>query len=161
MLAAGVLAVGLAVIFILMPKYTKVRKARANLTLLESELSLIRQALDNNRRLQQKGELLSRSEISKAIEEITTLGAELNINFLSTNPKKIYKPEGSKYPVLPISLELQSDYDNIGRFLGALESLNVSIVTVREFRISRDTSILPQVYTEILLDIYLKENERG
>ena len=105
--------------------------------------------------------MLSRNEISKAINKIIEIGTDLNITILSTSPQRIEKRKGSQYPVLPIHMEVQSQYSDLGIFLGNLEKLNHSVITVREFSIERSVEMLPKIQTGLILEIYLEEGQGG
>ena len=96
-----------------------------------------------------------------AINEIMEVGASLDIDFFATSPQQIQKLKGSKYPVLPIRLEMQSSYENFGAFLGALENFDKSIITVKQFEIDRKPIILPDITVELVIEIHLKEGEGG
>ena len=151
------------IIFVLMaaPLLTKVRALGSEVKALDQEMMSARQAVELQDKFQQTGNLLTRQKVSLAIDEITKVGATQSINFLSISPQKIMRIEGSKYPVLPIQMELQSEYQDLGTFLGALEKLEGSIATVKSFQIERDQQNLSQVRTMIVVEIHLLEGEDG
>lgn len=158
-LMAGIAASGLLFFLLIRPASLRVSKVSQEVKVLDSELIGVREALKRGNNLDQERHLLKRNEVSVALNEIMRAGADLNIDFLSTNPQQIHQPQGSKHPILPINLEIQSTYKNLGLFFGILERLNKSIVTVREFTIERRQEILPEIHTELIVDIYLKEGE--
>jgi len=155
--------VGTALVFFLFikPLWSKAGDVSREAKALNDELIVIREALAQGGDFHKDRHPLSRGEISMAINEIMEVGAKLDIDFFSTSPQQIQKSEGSKYPVLPINLEIQSSYENFGMFLGALENFDKSIVTVRQFEITRKPMILPKIYVELVVDIHLKEGEGG
>jgi len=155
--------VAVIIIFIgaLKPLWSKVNRVSNEVSLLNDELSGIRGALRENKNLKVDRHPLARGEVSVAINEIMEVGTSLNIDFFSTNPEQIQKIVGSNYPTLPIRMELQSTYKNFGVFLGSLESLNKSIVTVKRFNISREPMILPEISVDLVVEIHLKEGEGG
>ena len=158
--AGAVLAAAMFLVFI-RPIYAKAKSIAQEVKALNHELRDVRGALERSSRLNQKKHLLTRNEVSRAINEITNLGTALHINFLSTSPQRIEKQEGSKYPVLPIHFEVQSTYSDLGIFLGALEKSTTSVVTVHEFSIDRRQEILPEIYTELVVYLYLREGQDG
>lgn len=160
-LIAGAAAAGMISFLAIGPLSGKVRRAAREVMALDNELAAVREAFKGAGRSGREGRLLTRAEVSGAIDEMTNAGAVLNINFLSTSPQQIEKPKGSKYSVLPIRMELQSEYKDLGLFLGALEGLKESIVTVKSFRVKTSQEVLPQVKTELVVEIYLKEGEGG
>ncbi len=158
-LIAGISVAAVVFFLFIWPLMTKVSRISQEVKALDSKLVSVRGALVEGSKLNQEKNLLTRNEISKAINEIINVGAELNINFLSTSPQPIQELQGSKYPVLPIRMEVQSTYEDFGIFLGALEGLNQSIVTIRKFNIERRLEILPKINTELTVDVHLKEGE--
>lgn len=156
---AGFTAIGVLFFTLIWPLSIKVSNISQDVKTLDDELANVRDDLKKGNKLDQDRHLLKRNEISVAINEIIKAGADLNINFLSTNPQQIQKLQESKYPILPINLEIRSTYKNLGLFFGVLETLNKSIVTVREFSIERRQEILPEIQTDLIIDVYLKEGE--
>ena len=141
--------------------FSKVRRVGGEVKALEREMAAARQAIGSQEKFQQTGDLLTRRKISLAIDEITKVGATLNIDFLSISPQKIMKPKGSKYPALPIRMNLQCGYKDLGLFLGALEELKQSIITVKSFQVEVNQQILPQIKTDLIVEVYLREGEDG
>ena len=158
---AAVSAVIIAFVLMAAPLFNKVRRVGDEVTALDQEMMSARQAIQSQGKFQWTGTLLTRQKVSLAIDEITKLGATLNINFLSISPQKITRPKDSKYPVLPIHMNLQSEYKDFGIFLGALEGLNQSIVTVKSFQVNADQQILPQIKADLIVEVYLQEGEDG
>jgi len=158
-LISGVALAGIVFFLFIKPLWSKASSISQEVKVLSSELSDIRDALKKDTTLNKSRHLLSRGEISAAINEIMEAGASLDIDFFTTNPQKIQKLQNSKYPILPIRLEMQSTYENFGIFLGSLERLDKSIVTVRQFDIIRKPIILPDISIELVLEIHLKEGE--
>jgi len=155
----GVILTGAVLYVLCAPLLSKVRALTTEVKALDSELAAVREVLDKGKTIKRGAGFLPRNEVSLAIDEITKVGATMNINFLSTNPQKIRLPEQSKYPVLPIRMEIQSEYEDLGAFFGALENLEKSVVTVRGFSVRGDAMALPRLVTDIVLEIHLGENE--
>jgi Tfp pilus assembly protein PilO len=160
-LVSGLAFAGMGFFIFIMPLFSKVSTLSGEVKALDSELSMLREALDKGKRIKRTAGFLSRNEVSRAIEEMTRIGAGMNINFLSTSPQTIHTPEGAQQPVLPIRMEIQSEYKDLGIFLGALEHFEKSVVTVREFTVERNEAILPKVDTVIVVEIHLKAEESG
>lgn len=153
-----------AVVFfwvLIRPLLVKTDQNNRELKALESELSTLREAINRGSDFQKTKHLLTRNDVSKVINELSRVGTALNVSFLSTSLQPIQQAKGSRYPVLPVRMNIQSAYEDLGAFFGALETLEHSIVTVREFTIERKPDILPAVYTHLVVDIHLKEGEGG
>lgn len=153
-----------AIIFILIafvyrPSIVKIRSVAEEFKSMAQEVEVARNMIRTKGDLQMRGHLLSRKELSLAIDEITKTGRQLNINFVSISPQEIEKLETSSHQRLPIHMELESEYKDLGLFLGALEKLEESIVTVRSFQIQRDDKILPLIKSRLMVDMYLQGEE--
>lgn len=98
--------------------------------------------------------LIRREDCASVIDGITKEGRNLRLNFKSISQKEIKDTE-DRYLVLPVQMEVEGDYERLGRFFGALENLESSIVRVENFEIRRDDKILPKVSASLAINIYL------
>jgi len=155
--AAGLVCIG--AYFLFMPLAGKSSAASQELRALRSELAGMRQLIETAEDHAVKGRLLTRREVSQAIDAISKVGTELNINFLSTKPQNIIQPEGAQYLVLPIRMQIQSGYKDFGLFLGRLGTLEHSVVTIQSFQASQDGSDPSAIRVELVVNIHLKEGE--
>jgi len=137
-----------------MPLGAKLRKASQELKAMEGELEMVRGTI-KARESYGKRSLPTQEGISIAIDELTRRGRTLGINFISISPQKIEEVQGLPYRLLPICMELESRYEEFGRFLGALEELGESVVTIESFEIERDERVLPKVRTKLVAEMYL------
>ncbi|MCK4882914.1 MAG: type 4a pilus biogenesis protein PilO [Candidatus Omnitrophica bacterium] len=160
-MVAGIAAAVIAFVLMAAPLFKEVRSAGVEVKALEQEMASVRQAIQSKDKFQEKGDLLTSQKLSLAIGEISRTGTVRNINFLSISPQKATKAQGSKYPVLPIHMVLQSEYKDLGLFLRALEGLKQSIVTVRSFEIRSGGQIPSQIRTDLVVEVYLQEGEDG
>jgi len=160
-LICGAVLAGIVFFLFIKPLWAKASSVSQEAKILSSELSSVREALTRRSDFNKDRHPLSRAEVSAAINEIMEVGASLDIDFFVTSPQQIQKLKGSKYPVLPIRLKMQSSYKNFGVFLGALEDFDKSIVTVKQFEIDRDPIMLPEITVELVVEIHLKEGEGG
>ena len=158
---SGVVLAGIVFFLFIQPLWAKTSSVSQEVKILSSELNSVREALAQSNDFNKNRHPLSRGEVSMAINEIMEVGASLDIDFFATSPQQIQKLKGSKYPVLPIRLEMQSSYENFGAFLGALENFDKSIITVKQFEIDRKPIILPDITAELVIEIHLKEGEGG
>ena len=138
------------------PLRGRTRSVNHELRLVEEQLAVSRVDVESARKLQFNGPLLSRDEISRAMDEITKIGKAFNINFFSISPRDPEDIKDSASQRLPVVIESESEYKNFGLFLGALADLKESIVTVRNFKMTRDEAILPLIRSKLVIDLYLK-----
>lgn len=150
---------GGAAIFLLVfawPLWGRIRLINNELGIMEEQLVIARKDVESALKLQFQGRLLSRAEISMAMDEITKTGRTFDINFLSISPREIEDIDGSVCQRMPVAVETESEYKDFGLFLGALADLKESVVTIRNFDIERDEAILPRIQSTMVIDIYLK-----
>ncbi len=138
------------------PLWGRVRSVNRELRLVEEQLAVSRVDVESVRKLQFKGPLLSRDEISRAMDEITKIGKAFNISFFSISPRDPEDIKDSASQRLPVFIESESEYKDFGLFLVALTDLKESIVTVRDFKMTRDEAILPLIRSKLVIDLYLK-----
>jgi hypothetical protein len=143
-----------------------IRPAGANIGAMEKELKTIEQEILTARNIikihadaEGPENLLMRKDVSRAIDTITKTGEAFDIDFVSIRPKAPQSFEG--YKRLPILLELESSYDDLGLFLGVLAKLKIGVAAARGFEIQRDVKILPKILSRVEIDLYLKIEPDG
>lgn len=149
---------GVVVFFLVLmgPLWGRVRSSSHELRVVQEQLAVSRAEVESARKLQFNGPLLSREEISLAMDEITRTGKAFNINFFSISPQDPEDIKDSACQRLPVAIEAESEYKDLGLFIGALADLKESIVTIRNFRMVRDEAILPRARSMMVIDLYLK-----
>lgn len=111
-------------------------EAMSDITRSEKIVQLAREHKSDKR-------LIKEDEISVAIDEITKLGKDKGLNFVSIKPGDM-RDEGAKpYRIQPIDLELTAPPHKMAQFLGSLDELKSGIVRVES------------------LDLKSKENDAG
>ncbi len=99
---------------------------------------------------------LAEKDLSFAIEELTSEGKARGVRFISITPKEAQKKREAQYEVLPIVIEIESTHDQLGEFLGVLDELKKSLVTIRRFTVNRrshdDSTVLR---TDLMIYVYL------
>jgi len=163
MIMGAVLAgvVFFVIMFVYKPLWQQVGSKARKLQALKQKLDAAHRIFDNQECLEARGHLLKREEISLAIDEMTKAGKALNINFIMISPQEIIKPGDSRYPVLPIKMDLSSGYKELGLFFGALESGEKSIMTVRSFHIQPHPKRASEVKSQLITEIYMRGSEYG
>ena len=152
-ISAALLAAGLvyAVVFYPLAKglEKKLAEYRAVNSAMEEAGKLARQARPGEEEIA----ILTKKDLPAAIEELSSLGSSLDIEFVSLVPSASYKE--TVYEVFPIEAQMSSGYKKLGVFLGALNKLRKSLVSVKDFKIepaSGDNSVLN---TRLTLKMYL------
>ncbi len=123
---------------------------------LETSVLQARDAISSLKLKELKKELVSETDVSLAIEELTKEGKVKGINFISLTPKQIERQQES-YKMLPIEMELEASYVMLGDFLGKLDDLNRSLVRIRKFNIVLNKLNPKMLTVRLSLDMYLSE----
>jgi len=125
---------------------TEVSEAHTAIELLKIELL---------KQVATKRTLISEKDISLAIDEFTKQGRSGGINFTSIVPREIKAEAGSMYKVLPIDMEMESTYKELAVFLGSLEQLEKSLVTVKDLNMTSDKGKREKLDTRLTVNMYL------
>ncbi|TAN63062.1 hypothetical protein EPN16_00390 [bacterium] len=97
--------------------------------------------------------LIPGREASSAADVIVKQGRGLLLNFRSISQKEIRSENG--HEILPLRMEIDGDYRQLGYFFGFLETMKDVIVTVEDFQIRRSDAVSPKVSAVVTLRIHL------
>lgn len=142
------------VVFLYLPLAGEIRKKGLEWNSLQDQLGVLQAKLRTIERSDVNKRLLRQSEVSALIDTMTKQGKALLINFKSLTQKEI-KTIKEGCAVLPIQMELEGGYEQLGRFLGVLENLKDAIVTLEGFDIRGDDKTLPKISASLTVNIYL------
>ncbi len=138
------------------PLINKIKLLHLEYRSLETSVLQAREALNSLKSKEFKKELVSETDVSLAIEELTKEGKAKGINFISLTPKQIERQQES-YKVLPVDLELEASYVMLSNFLGKLDDLNRSLARIRKFNIVLNKLNPKMLTVRLSLDMYLSE----
>lgn len=139
------------------PLASKISRQKKEWQAIEKDLTIARGFISKKDDLGRKGHLLSRQEISLAIDEITRIGRKQKVNFISISPQEI-EPAAAGEPCrrMAIQIDLEAEYRDFGNFLAALKELRESFVTVRSFKMVRHESVYSLLHSQMIIDVYLR-----
>jgi Tfp pilus assembly protein PilO len=103
--------------------------------------------------------LIKEKDISQAIDKLTRHGKLEGINFISINPKEIRKKADSRYKILPIEMEIESGYEQLGAFLGSLDDLEKGLIKVKSLYVVPNKEDPSRLMTDLVVDMYLLGQE--
>ena len=153
---AAALAVGF--FFFLFRPLARDLKVRSSECLsLEAEVAQARSRVFGFKTGEDKRGLISEKEVMPAIAELTQAGKSKGIQFVSVTPRSVEKREGKGFKVLPIEAEILSNYRQLSLFLGLLDELGKSLVTVESFSTLPDRDKPTQLVTTLLVHLYVGE----
>lgn len=147
-------------LFLYRPLISKCRQAGLECRGIEREVLLAREAITSflNQNISEK-HLISEEDVSLAIDELTKQGRSKGINFVSITPEQIKKAENYPCKVLPIEMKTESTYKELGIFLGSLDDLEKSLITVRNFSLTSDKKDPSKVETKLVINMYLSAQD--
>ncbi len=141
--------------FLYGPLISKKRAAYLECISIENEVIQARESIVPLKTANINKELITKEDITLAMDELTRQGRLKGINFFSITPREIEKAEYFSCRILPIEMELQSTYENLGIFLGLLDNLEKNLVTVKAFNITLDKKDSPKLKTKLVVNMYL------
>jgi len=122
---------------------------------IEDEVLKVRSIIKAAGEIEGRRVLVTEEEVSYINDEFTRYGKSKGVDFISIDPGEIQKEKGSDYKVLPVEIEMESTYKQLGAFLGSLDDLEKGLVTVEGFSIVPDPDDATKLITELTVNIYL------
>ncbi|MBU0878780.1 MAG: type 4a pilus biogenesis protein PilO [Candidatus Omnitrophica bacterium] len=154
---AVIVIVGLGLyLFLYHPLARKLKTVRAECKVAEEEICQAQEAMSFLKVTDIRRGPVAPGETSLAINELTRQGKLNGINFLSITPKAVEKCEWATCEILPIEMEIESSFGDLGIFLGSVDDLEKSLVTVNEFYIIPESRDARKLKTKLVLDIYIE-----
>lgn len=153
---AGI-AVGAIVIYVLFytPLIRELRMKYIECKAIEADALDARNIIESAGKVYGERVLTSEEDVSQAMDELTKHGRVKGINFISINPEEIKKEKGTQYKIVPVKMEIESDYEKLGIFLGSLDDLKKGLVKVKKFDITSDKEDPSKLLTDLVVDVYL------
>ena len=161
-LAALGAAAGLGLIVLLYVPLVREMKARASESGdLEAQVMAIRSKIAQFKTETKAKPFISESDASVAIDELTQKGKSQEINFVSITPGVVEKKETETFQILPIEMELESGYQRLGTFLGSMQGLEKSLMTVKNFNVISDPEVPSKLNTKVTVNLYVTESSHA
>jgi Tfp pilus assembly protein PilO len=155
--AAGAVA-GVALVFflaLLRPATSDLKIARKDYQEIRSQVAQRRLAVEQLTAQETGKRLVAEENVSAAIDELTNEGIARGVKFVAITPMPVQKSKDQRYRILPIEVDVESDYEHLGNFLGSLEALKNGLVTVKSFMIVPEEKTPAQLNTKLIIDMYL------
>jgi len=99
--------------------------------------------------------LMTEKDTSLAMDELTGHGKSMGIEFVAITPREIMEKEGSPYKIFPVEIDIKGSYKQFLAFLGTLDELKKSLVTVESFDMHPDKDDKPKLRAGIVINVYL------
>jgi len=126
---------------------------------LESQVVSARNTIETAGKLFGDRTLLTEDQAHQAIDELTKQKTVRGVNFISINPGDVIHDKKSRHKILPVGMQVESTYEELGRFLGALDDQKRGLVKVKSFDITHDPGKPRMFITDITVEIYMSERE--
>ncbi len=156
--AAGVIIVLGLYLFLYQPLINKLRRAHLECKKIEAEVLRAHEAISSLKTTPIEKKLIGEEDASLAIDELTRQGKLQGINFISITPKQIER-QLAPYKILPIEIETESSYENLGIFLGKLDDLKTSLVKVGKFDTTPNELNPKTLITKLSVSMYFEDEE--
>ena len=159
LMGGGVILAAILYAVFYAPLAGKLHQAALRCFALEKEALAVRSAAASLKNSGQKPAgnraLLLENDISAALEDLTRAGKIHKVRFSSLTPREASADSGSGYRSLPVEIEAESGYQEMGIFLGDLENLPKGLVTVESFDLTPDSRNPALFKSRLSLNLYL------
>lgn len=155
-ISAVVVFLFILTVFFYLPLLGEIRRKALERGALNNQLTIAGANLDTLRKANVSKKLISRQEVSSVIDNITREGRALLLNFKSMSQKEIISAPDN-HAILPVEMEIEGDYKQLGLFFGALENIKDAIITVDSFRITGDEKASPKVSAALTVNMHLAQ----
>ena len=153
--AAIVIGVGLYV-FLYRPLIVRLGGSSMECRAIEKEALDMREAIAVLKTKEKKKGLIAEEEVSGAVEELTREGKSMGVNFASITQKDLTISE-EEYIECPIEIDAEAGYKALGLFMGSLDNLEKSLVTVERVSMKPDSENPAKLNARMLINIYLSK----
>lgn len=154
--ALAIVAIG-TYLFLYRPLISKLKKQHLECRTIESEANQAQETIAALKKKDKKT-ILNEAGVSVAIDELTRQAKSKGINLISITPRQI-KEKDAHYKILPIEMEIESTYEDLGVFLGALDKLEKCVVTIESFNTATERVEASKLKTKLIIDMYLAGSE--
>jgi Tfp pilus assembly protein PilO len=154
--AAIIVVIALVAYFLfLTPLVGQIKKKHLECKAIESNVIECRNIIET---LGKGGRLLlPEEEVSYTIDELTRLGKARGVNFVSMIPQKIEK--SGQYRILPVEIQLESTYRQLGSFLGSLDNLEKGLIRMQSFDVTSGKDDMSKLISDLILEVYIAEHK--
>lgn len=144
-------------LFLYRPVICKFKKQHLACSAIESKVRQAQEAIASIETKDKKVILLE-EDVSVGIDELTRMAKSKGLSIISVTPRQIEVKEAG-YKILPIEMEVVSDYEALGTFLGGLDKLEKSLVNVDSFNMVAEQEKTLGLRTKLVINIYLAAGE--
>ena len=148
---AGV--VSIIIVFLYFPLAGKITKKNKELAGLHTQLKSVNENLRIIQGLKVNKRLIKEEDTSLVIDTISKQCRSHSLELKSITQKEKNIKDG--YSLLPVYLEMEGEFKQIGLFLSFLREFEGALITVENLQIKRADMPLPKIAGVVTLAIYL------
>ena len=152
--AVTIVLIGLYLI-LYRPFISQIKALASESKSIEHEVSQARGSLATLKAQDINKGIIGEADTAPAIEEITKQGKLNGITFISITPAEVKKSQHPQCRILPINMEVEGSYKELGIFLGTLDNLKKGLVTLKKFSIGSDEKNPQKLISNIIADLYI------
>ena len=150
-ISAGV--VSIIIVFLYFPLAGKITKKNKELSGLNVQLKSVNENLRIIQGLKVNKRLIKEEDTSLVIDTISKQCRSHSLELKSITQKEKNIKDG--YSLLPVYLEMEGEFKQIGLFLSFLREFEGALITVENLQIKRADMPLPKIAGVVTLAIYL------
>lgn len=155
-IGGAILIIGLGLyIFLYRPLIVRLGPACIECEAIETQAQGVREGIALLKTKENKKSLITEEEVSTAVEELTREGKLKGINFISITQKEIEWAE--EYVKCPIEIDAEATYKSLGLFLGLMDGLEKSLITLERINIKPSIEHPARLNAKMLINIYLSK----
>lgn len=159
-MAAGAGAL-LLILWLYLPPFAAIQKARPEWLKLKIQLTQTRRTLDQVRR-QGAPSPPGVETLPAVLDHFNRLAREGGIRFLQVAPGNPRPGPAPGLLVVPAEFHLEGEYRAMGEFLGRLcQDLSAGAAFVRRLSIERQEQILPRLRARVSMEIFFTESDEA
>lgn len=145
-------------LFLYRPLKVKLIASRLQAAVIEKDLLEMRRVVDYFEENPVRRVMITEAGLSLAMDEITQDARQKGIGLISIIPaQQPRKSEPGGHKILSVDIEAESTYADFGIFLGALDEIKNSVVTVEGFSVCSHEDSAVNLHSKLMLNIYLSE----
>ena len=141
-------------VFLYNPMLAKIKSYEAKQKYSQERLAHMQQAFKKINSSQAQAIAITQEEIDQALKEIfaAAKSRDINVGYVSVKDTQKYN---SLYTIIPVLIEVESTYEKLGIFLGALENKQGNLVTVKTINLKLHQKNDPILKASVFLNIYI------
>lgn len=144
----------LIILFLYLPLMGRSAGKNKELSGLNAQLELVNDNLRIVRELKVNKRLIKEDEAYLAIDAISKQREINSLELKSINQKEKIIKDG--YSILPVYLEVEGEFKELGSFLGFLREFEGALITVDDLQVRRVDPVSSRIAGLIMFGIYLK-----